>query len=376
MPNTKHVIDKIEILTVKIILNINDSIELGTGVILYINNDFYVITVHHTIFGKDGTYSTNLKNLTIEDYNGNVINIENIESLNTLALLKIKNINIELPKLLVLDKAYYDKKYYLRGFPEAIDGGNNSHPFNDVSCDQRTTTSIVLKINNMNDDSSGEDTIENINGLSGSGVFFEQYNKLYIVGCINELLNSSGVFNGVKANTLIDLYKSKLLNIEFDEFKTIEDITVKIKKDRIKITQEEFDNFKEKDNINFNYLNRKHETIFAQIEVFKKNKLRIEQYLNGEIIIDELTVIHSKFKDTWLHLLESMLEYIDLNYSDLIETKYVGQTRIVQLLSYVKESINSEFEFLNNSLLEKLSGYVISKWLLDCNINFVVEEIS
>lgn len=70
-----------------------------------------------------------------------------------------------------------------------------------------------------------------------------------------------------------------------------------------------------------------------------------------------------------------MLEYIELNYSDLIETKFVGQSRIVELLSYIKESIHNEFEFINNSLLERLSGYVISKWLLDCNINFVVEDI-
>jgi len=69
------------------------------------------------------------------------------------------------------------------------------------------------------------------------------------------------------------------------------------------------------------------------------------------------------------------LEYIDSNYSDSIETKYIGQARIIELLSYIKESINNEFEFITNSLLEKLSGYVISKWLLDCNINFVVEEM-
>lgn len=375
MPNNKHVIDKVEMLTVKITLNIDDSSEVGTGVILQSDNEFYVITVHHTIFGKNADYKTKIENLIVEDFTGTNISILNIESLNTLALLRIDNLNFELPKLVVLDKAYYDKKYYLRGFPEAISGGNNSHPFNDVTCDQITTTSITLKINNMNDDSSADDTIDNINGLSGSGVFFEQYNKLYIVGCINELLNSSGVFNGAKANTLIDLYKSNLFNIEFDEFKTIEDITEQMKKDKIKITQDELNNFKEKENINFNHLNRKHETVFPQIDVFKKNKLRIEQYLNGEIVIDELTVIHTKFKDSWLHLLENMLEYIESNYSDSIETKYIGQARIIELSSYIKESINNEFEFITNSLLDKLSGYVMSKWLLDCNINFVVEEI-
>ena len=335
MPNNKHVIDKVEMLTVKITLKIDNSSEVGTGVILQSNNEFYVITVHHTIFGKNADYKTKIENLIVEDFTGSNISILNIESLNTLALLKIDNLNFELPKLVVLDKAHYDKKYYLRGFPEAINGGNNSHPFNDVTCDQRTTTSITLKINNMNDDSSADDAIDNINGLSGSGVFFEQYNKLYIVGCINELLNSSGVFNGAKANTLIDLYKSNLFNIEFDEFKTIEDITEQMKKDKIKITQDELNNFKEKENINFNHLNRKHETIFPQIDVFKKNKLRIEQYLNGEIVIDELTVIHTKFKDSWLHLLENMLEYIESNYSDSIETKYIGQTRIIELLSYI-----------------------------------------
>lgn len=375
MPNSKHIIDKVEMLTVKIVLNINDTIEVGTGVILENNDEFYILTVHHTIFGKDTTYKTKIENLTVEDFKGNNISVFNIENLNTLALLKIDSINFELPELKVLDKAYYDEKYYLRGYPEAIDCGNSSHPFNDVTCEQRTTSAITLKINNMNDDSSGEDAIDNINGLSGSGVFFEQYNKLYIVGCVNELLNSSGVFNGAKANSLIDLYHSELLNVDFNEYKTIEDITEKMNKDRIKITQKELDTFKEKENVHFNNLNRKHETIFAQVDVFKKNKLRIEQYLNGEIVIDELTILHSKFKDRWLYLLEDMLEYISLNYSDLIETKYIGQTRVIELFSYIKESINNEFEFITNSLLEKLSGYVISKWLLDCNINFVVEEV-
>ena len=374
MPNNKHVIDKVEMLTVKITLNIDDSIEVGTGVILQAVNGFYIITVHHTIFGKDAIYETKIENLFIEDFNRNNISVISIESLNTLALLKIDSINFELPSLLVLDKAHYDKKYYLRGFPEAINGGNNSHPFNDVTCDQRTTTSITLKINNMNDDSSADDAIDNINGLSGSGVFFEQYNKLYLVGCINQLLTPSGVFNGAKANSLIDLYKSELLNIEFYEFKTIEDIATEMKEKSDEITEDELKKFREDENKNFNNLNRKHEIILHSSEIFKKNKLRIEYYLKGNTIIDNLEKINSTFKGQWLALLKSMLKSIDVKYGDIIASKEIGKSRLVDLTIYVNESIKNEFKFLTQLLLEDLSNYVIAKWLLDCDINFIIEK--
>jgi len=375
MSNKQNIIDKIKHLTVKITLNICDSVEVGTGVILNIKGDFYILTVHHVIYGKEANYDTKSENLIIESFDGKKLKVNEIEDLKSLVLLAIDCIDFEPPNLFILDKAYYEHAYYLRGFPEAINGGDTSHPFNDVSCDEKTTEFITLNIKNMNDDSSGVDTIQNINGMSGSGVFFEQFGKLFLVGSVNKLLNSSGVFNGAIANTLLDLIFSKNVNIEFDTYRTIEDITEDIKSNNIKITKDEMEYFKEKKNDHFDNLNRKNETIFPVVDVFKKNKIRIEQFLKGEMVVDELTVIHSTFKDKWLNLLTTMLEYIESNYSDIIDTKYAGQARIIGLVSYIKESINTEFPFINNTLLEKLSGYVISKWLLDCNINFIIEEI-
>ena len=369
-----HIIDKIEILTVKLMLRIEGKIEIGTGVILNKENENFVLTVNHTVYGKEGKYNTKPENLCVECFNGENKNVTSIESLDKLVLLKIENIDFNLPSLFLLDKAFYEQKYYLRGFPEAIKQGAISHPFNDVICDSRNAQLITLNIKNMNDDSSGSDTIENIRGVSGSGVFFEHFDKLFLVGCINELPNTYGVFNCAYAYSLLNLYKAKTIDVFFDEFRTVEDIAKEMKEKSDEITEDELKKFKEDENKNFNNLNRKHETILHSSEIFKKNKLRIEYYLKGNTIIDNLEKINSTFKGQWFALLKSMLKSIDVKYGDIIESKAIGRNRLADLTTYVNESTKNEFKFLTQLLLEDLSNYVIAKWLLDCDVDFIIEK--
>ena len=41
--------------------------------------------------------------------------------------------------------------------------------------------------------------------MSGSGIFFTEYNKLYLVGLVNALANEGGAFNTIHCKKLIDL---------------------------------------------------------------------------------------------------------------------------------------------------------------------------
>lgn len=369
-----HIIDKVEALTVKLTLRIKGKVEIGTGVILNTESGNFILTVNHTVYGKEGNYETKPKNLCVECFNGDNKKVTSIEKLDKLVLLKIEDIDFAIPSLSLLDKAFYEQKYYLRGFPEAIKQGTISHPFNEVVCDSRNPQLITLNIKNMNDDSSGSDAIENIRGVSGSGVFFEHFDKLFLVGCVNELPNTYGVFNCAYAYSLLDLYSAESTEIFFDKFRTVEDIAEEMKEKSDEITEAELKKFKEDENENFNNLNRKHETILHSSEIFKKNKLRIEYYLKGNTIIDNLEKINSTFKGQWLALLKSMLKSIDVKYSDIIESKAIGRNRLADLTTYVNESIKSEFKFLTQLLLEDLSNYVIAKWLLDCDVDFIIEK--
>ncbi|PHR73011.1 MAG: hypothetical protein COA66_04225 [Arcobacter sp.] len=373
MPNNLNVIDKIKRLTVKLKLTIviekETRIEIGTGIIVNDNQKFYILTVEHVLFGKKNNYKSTIEDIEIIDFNEVPIIPIGIKRFDKLVLIEISMISFSLPDVVYLDKAHYDKKYHLNGYPKAISNGK-SFPFNDVICNASEDNIMLLTINNLTADSSGDHIKEKINGLSGSGVFFEEYNNLYLVGSINNLIDKDGIFNAVEALTLVPLYKNKFI---FTKYKTITDITNEMKNQNQKISLEELEKFKDDDNENFENLNRKNKNLYHIEEVMKKNKIRIKQYSNGEVAINQLSDLDTKFKDRWLILTDTMLDNIEIKYSKYIETKNIGQNRINEITKDIEESINNEFKYLLSNrtlLLNKLVQYIIAKWLFDCNIDF------
>ena len=195
--NKNHAFEQIKLLSVKI----ETKHENGTGV-LFLNEDkAYILTVHHCIYGKEKPYHTPVEkdiriifNPKISNSSLNPISIKvygkNIACLE-IDTNKIKNKSI---KLNLKDDLYYDEKYYLRGYPKAIPDGKNFNVEYDDNIDKEK---FRITVENLTNDTSGDDAVDYIAGLSGSGVFSYKKNKLYLIGLVNNLTNAAGTFDAV-----------------------------------------------------------------------------------------------------------------------------------------------------------------------------------
>jgi len=61
----------------------------------------------------------------------------------------------------------------------------------------------------MTSDTSGDDAIEYMRGVSGSGVFYAKGDRLYLVGLVNALADQAGTFNAIICTNLYGLGVTK-----------------------------------------------------------------------------------------------------------------------------------------------------------------------
>lgn len=135
MPNGLNIIDKIKLLTIKIELNVDGKGGIGTGVLVQNDDNYYVLTVDHVIFGHNNEFNPNPDNVTLFLQNDRLIHPAKIKKYNNLVLLKVDEYPLNLPAVKYIQKAIYDVRYYLRGYPRALQNGD-SFPFNDVICSE------------------------------------------------------------------------------------------------------------------------------------------------------------------------------------------------------------------------------------------------
>lgn len=373
MPNGLNIIEKVKLLTVKIELKLDDKGYVGTGIIIQSDEEYYVLTVEHVIFGHENELSPKVEDLTIYLHDDRLIRPIQIKQYNNLVLIKVDGIDFNLPDVQYLEKALYDVNYHLRGYPKALRGGE-SFPFNEVKCsdinaDRQT---FMMTIQNMNGDSSGDDTINKIRGLSGSGVFFEELGKLYLVGIVNNLIDKYGIFNSVKAYTLVDLLNGN--EVALSSYKSINQLFDEMKRKTKIISAVEFEEFQQNPNENFSNLDRKNNTIYEHEEVQNKNFIRVSEYVNGNVVVNDLTDIDTDFRNKWMDILSDVLQKFDSQYGLYIADKMIGQDRIIRMHEVVKEAIWAECGYLDQHIADKLASHAIAKWLLDCNVNFIVRN--
>ncbi|MFT5661410.1 MAG: hypothetical protein ACI9TV_002056 [Sulfurimonas sp.] len=375
MEDKLNVIDKIKSLTVKININIDNQQEVGTGIIVCMGKTHYILTVEHVVFGKDNQHNTTENDIEVNSYLNTNIKVNSIEQYNKLILLAIDNVSFNIPNTIYLDKALYEKNYHLRGFPRAVTNGN-SFPFNDIRCDDidAQNQSIALTVNNINGDTSPDNTIDKIEGVSGSGVFFEEHGKLYLVGVVNSLVDAHGTFATVIALTLVNLLIKD--DFIFSKYINIEDIEKSMNEKNKKITEDELEKFKNEENSNYDFLNRKNTTIYEIEDAVNKNYIRIGEYMNGNMLIHSLSDYDINFDEKWKISLETILDSFESKYVHRIENKTLGQSRIVEMTEEVKSVIKEEFGYLNisTSTVNKLASNAIAKWLFDCNVDFIIKD--
>jgi len=200
--NEQTIKDNIKALTVQIIT----PKEQGTGVLIYHNNRPSILTVYHCIYGKKSKphqiEADEVKFIFSNRAEYYAVEIEVLGELIILAL-DSKEFTMNILPMVEFSKVEYEQDYYIRGFPSGLD---KAHNFT-AKCNDIERETFKIEIDNLTNDTSGEDAIEYMRGVSGSGVFFSRDKKLYLVGLVNALANQSGTFNAVESLSLGKLLK-------------------------------------------------------------------------------------------------------------------------------------------------------------------------
>ena len=272
-----------------------------------------------------------------------------------------------------LDRVYYEKKYYIRGFPSGLSG--QPHYFT-ATCNDNDidTIGFSIELNNLTDDTSGENAIENISGVSGSGIFFSEHEKLYLVGLVNALGTKGGVFNRVDCIKLLDMNKSNIVDIAFSDFNTINDISKKLKKINRGIVEESCREFECKNVDLYNNLDRKHSNIFEKQEVYEKNFRAIKNYLSGRNSFSELKLINPYFEEELLTISDEILDELSSISTYIINKKH-GQDNLQRIEDKTIEVIKEEIKLIKKDryISNKLQEYLVVGWLLNCNVDFILK---
>lgn len=367
--------DLIKKATVQIEVFIDGKIEKGTGVLLQQNKMLYVLTVHHCIYGKEKPFhnpqvdnitltleqnicSNNVKPIAINTFKENIV------------LLEIENITSFDINYLCLDRVYDEKKYYLRGFPNS-EVHNFEAKCNDANLNE---TTFKIEVNNLTSDTSGEDAVTFVSGLSGSGVFFSENNHLYLVGLVNELRDKFGRFNVLHCTKLVDLHYS---DIQMSNFYTINEISSKLKEINKTISNEACEEYQNNHTNLYFDLNRKHSNILHQNEVFDKNFKAIQNYLQGKNVISEINLLDSSFENNLATFIDEILENIKIVTIKHIASKEIGWNNLTKIREEVLKSIKEDFELLIKNeryISTKLQEYIVVGWLLNCDVNFILEN--
>jgi len=371
----EDVIESIKLLTVKV----KTDKESGTGVLFLQDDKAYVLTVYHCIYGKE-TEPHNVKNenisltfdskicediinpLNFKDYDENIVLLE----------ININKLKIEsIPNVCLLDRAFLDKSYHLRGYPTGL---SHEHPF-EAKCMDKNLDDVTfsIRVDGLTEDTSGMDISDFVAGLSGSGVFFSENNQLYLVGLVNSLANNNGLFNIVYGTKLVDLYSS---NIKFSELYTIDEIVHKLKEIDKEISEEACKKFEDDNTFEYNNINRKHSKIYNKKEVFSKNFEGIKNYLQGQNSVNEMKVLDSTFENYLIEFISDTLSMIEPSITKYIDTKKEGRENLKLIREETITAIKDELNLIQEDIYisSKLREYIVIGWLLNCNVDFIVDE--
>ena len=357
-----------------------NTVHIGSGITVLEKENLYVLTVTHCIYGKKNEYNHSVKMADIEVVTEDQKNlhVKQIDDYKNIVCLTVENsdhfheIINGFPQIKYLDKAYFTKKYYFRGYPNKLDG--QAFKFSGELND-KDVIDFKLQLEQSLQDTSGDWATEIVSGISGSGVVFFENNNLYLLGLVNNLLSHDGTFNICNCSTLVPLYDAELF--DFSELISFKDVWRKFQEIEEKIDEQKYAEFQVQNNTYFNHMDRKHKTIFNDNEVRSKNMQRLDAYLNSKWLVSEISSeIDSNFKDELNDLIQYMIQEIQISYSIEINSKRDGQEDLRGIQKTVSEYLADKFVSLKDNIMmmNKLRDYIVAQWLLNCDVNFKLEE--
>lgn len=360
---------------------------LGSGVIFLLNNDIYTLTAGHNIYGIDFEKTPLLEHLIVKDKDNNFYKVDEISGdiefarqhdIILLKLLKQKNVN-ELICLHFCSKPEHPEHYFtFRGTYPRTDN-NEERTMNLDELKYRTTYSVSKFIMNISTDKlktpDGEGGSEWMSGFSGSGLFYQDLEKLVCCGILLEIpdrgIGGELIFSDIKIIEKLGVNIKVEDSEKFDVDKglnanTIARIFREVNEKTVEDWEKADENNSKRDNID-----RKLRVVYPTDNIKRYKVLIIKNLLRGGSFISILS--HKKYlyeiyqkaymvfdemeeKEFWVKDKDEASEKFKL-----ISKEYKG---------HLQEVFDKKLDASDIKVIEK---YGISEWLANCSLNFILK---
>ncbi len=204
----------------------------GSGVLVKINQKSFVITLIHCLSEESNNIIMNYNgsiNYDIKDYFYHENRVKGVDERNEddIVLIQVEGSKHDLLVEIATNNIAKDDTVQVYGFPSH--GENNGTPMSGKISKWHDTKTIETKLPYTGSNTNFVKAIENILGWSGSGLFKEIGQKLYLIGILKELQDEENPYqaiNCISIETILEVIEFNKLG-SFDS-KKITNIDVSI----------------------------------------------------------------------------------------------------------------------------------------------------
>ena len=361
---------------------------VGSGVIFIHNKNTYCVTAGHNIYGKAFDQIPELEKLKIEVGESQFLNVccllgdVNFATKNDILILLLEpSASTEVTSFLTPIFSTIPKNpshnLVLRGkYSNSKDIVNKGKIFYDQLHDNNQNQFVVNIPKEQLVNSSFSSGSEWLNGMSGSGLFYDNHNSIILTGVLIEILNKGNDGKMLIASVCvlkeliddIDIVNSN--KFDFESVFNAESLNTIIDNNDDEVIAEW--ERKATNNPQLDHINRKLIEIYPEGELLNQKRKLIRKLLIGNCFIETELKKQEQLKQSYdlaykVHDLEDKTDYVNSKKEakDLI-TKITGEYE-----SYLTKELSEKIE---PSIIKLLTNYGIANWVSNCSIDFLKDE--
>ncbi|WP_269520777.1 hypothetical protein [Alteromonas sp. BMJM2] len=356
-----------------ITIDSDDGEHLGSGTLLRIRNDFYVLTAAHCLFDNE-TLELDSSVLKINNKEYGQINLVKQVLVNPSVdaiFLKVSPEQVfkGFPDILFTDDYLFPSLYFcFRGKPKTPSG--NSYTVYNCSVNGRGDNGLInLSIPSpFYTDFKGETGAGVLDGFSGSGLIIENHQQLYFCAMVHSV--SEDNFCGVDCIAISDI--EKVCPVEMDIVEDLPDTseTVQFDVDKLRreITKEIIKSAEDSDNVAVKNLKRKMD-LFSPDWDQEELENFISDMLTWDVLYKEKVKGNSNFEKL---INESKVVLSAGNKKYIVNSSAEGNKYFHEIRKEFREIVKSFLEKHDawSRYINTVSNGEIAKYLANCNLDF------
>lgn len=365
-----------------------DNKFVGSGVIFLHNKNTYFVTAGHNIYGKSFDQTPEIAKLKIEVGENQFLNVcclfgdvQFAAKNDILILLLESSTTIEIASLLTPIFSTVPKNpihnLVLRGkYANSKDIVNKGKISYDQLNDKNQNQFIVNIPKEQLVNSSFSSGSEWLNGMSGSGLFYDNHNSIILTGVLIEILNKGNDGKMLIASVCvlkeliddIDIVNSN--QFDFESVFNAESLNNIIDDNDDEVIAEW--ERKASNNPQLDHINRKLREIYPEGELLNQKRKLIRKLLIGNSFIETELKKHEQLKQSYdlaykVHDLEDKTNYVNSKK----EAKDLINKIMNDYESYLTKELSGKLE---SSLIKLLTNYGVANWISNCSIDFLKDE--